>query len=190
MVKRNGTSMKASDETAINSVRRWFENAVLGLNLCPFAARPHQQESIQFVLSSADNDEQCLSDIYLNCHNLDQHPDIETILLICPYHLARFDDYNQFLTLAEQFIEQEGWQGVYQIASFHPDYQFADTQTEDRSNWTNRTPFPLFHLIREDSLNKALQHFPDVDQVPQRNIRKLNSLTRQQMRAIFGGQFK
>lgn len=182
--------MKSSDEVALNSVRRWFEKAVLGLNLCPFAARPYQQDSILFELSSAINDEQCLSDIYLNCRKLDQNSEIETILLVCPHHLSRFVDYNQFLTLAELLLEQEGWQGVYQIASFHPDYRFADTEHDERSNWTNRTPFPVFHLIREASLGAALENFPKVEQVPERNIQKLHSLSPQQMRAIYGGQFK
>ena len=178
--------MRISDQVALQSVKRWFEKAVLGLNLCPFAARPYQAGALVFELSEAASDEHCLIDLYLNLHRLDCQPGIETIVLIFPNHLGRFNHYNQFLGLAEDLIEQEGWAGIYQIASFHPDYQFEGTEWRHRSNWTNRSPYPLLHLLRESSVSLAVEKYEDIDAVPERNINTLNQLSDQEMCTIFG----
>lgn len=179
--------MSFLDNIAVKSVIRWFEKAVLGLNLCPFAARPYQSNSIVFEISKANNDEHCLIDLYLNLQRLDQQADVETIVLICPYHLNCFEHYNQFLSLAENLLEREGWQGIYQIASFHPDYQFDGTAPEDRSNWTNRSPYPILHLLREASISRVANSGINIDAIPEQNISKLNELSDQQMKQIFGG---
>lgn len=180
---------EAADQVVINSVRRWFENAVLGLNLCPFAAAPYKKGALRFELSQAANDENCLIDLYLNLDRLDKDREIESIILICQQHLIRFSDYNQFLSLADQMLVQEGWQGIYQIASFHPDYRFADAPAEDPAHWTNRSPYPLLHLLRESSIDAAVNACPNIGQIPEQNIEKLRSLTPEQMQAIFGAQF-
>lgn len=178
--------MNVADKIAVQSVIRWFEKAVLGLNLCPFAARPYRRDSIVFELSHASNDEHCLIDLYLNLYRLDQQPEIETIVLICPHHLIQFSHYNQFLSLAENLIDQEGWDGIYQIASFHPDYRFEGTKINDRANFTNRSPYPLLHLLREDSISLAVESYENIDAVPERNIETLQNLDSDEMRAIFG----
>lgn len=180
--------MKISEQVAVQSVKRWFEKAVLGLNLCPFAARPYQSDAIVFELSHAHNDEHCLIDLYLNLYRLDRQPDIETIVLICPYHLIQFDHYNQFLALAENLIEQEGWAGIYQIASFHPDYRFEGSEQHDRANWTNRSPYPLLHVLRENSISLAVDAHENIDAIPDRNIKTLNYLSDDEMQTIFGKQ--
>ena len=126
--------MRPTDQVIVNSVIAWFVNAVLGLNLCPFALRPYRNGAVRFEVTHASDDVTCLSDLYLALARLDRDPSIETLVLICPDFLAQFSDYNQFLTLAELLLEQEGWQGVYQIASFHPDYRFSGTRADDRSN--------------------------------------------------------
>lgn len=182
--------MNPSDQIIYNSVRSWFEKAVLGLNLCPFAARPYKKGSIQFELSLADNDENCLIDLYLNLNRMDEQPEIETLVMICARHLVKFPDYNQFLTLAENLLEKEGWSGIYQVASFHPDYQFADCDPQDRANWTNRSPYPLLHLIREESISVAIDSHPDVDGIPEHNIDTLRSLSEDQMSHIFGNRYQ
>ncbi len=181
--------MKASEQVIVDSVIRWFEQAVLGLNLCPFAHRPYQQSRIHFELTVARDDSSCLSDLYLYLRELDQHPEIETLIMICPYHLEHFADYNQFLSLADQLLDQEGWSGVYQIASFHPDYQFADAPAADKANWTNRSPYPLFHLIRESMVTEALQSHPDPQSIPERNIDTLRKLNDDRMKQIFGARY-
>lgn len=178
-----------SDQVIINSVRRWFEKAVLGLNLCPFAAAPYKKGALRFELSHAADDENCLIDLYLHLDRLDKENETESIILICCQHLARFPDYNQFLSLADQLLEQEGWQGIYQIASFHPDYRFSNSDYDDPANWTNRSPYPLLHLLRESSVDAALNACNNIEQIPEQNIEKLRSLTREQLQTIFGSQF-
>ncbi|MDJ0832814.1 MAG: DUF1415 domain-containing protein [Gammaproteobacteria bacterium] len=181
--------MKASEKIIVDSVIRWFEQAVLGLNLCPFAHRPYQQHAIHFELSDARDDSACLGDLYLHLRELDHNPAIETLIMICPYHLQQFADYNQFLSLADKLLYEEGWSGVYQIASFHPDYQFADAPAADKANWTNRSPYPLFHLIRESMLSAAIQSHPDPEGIPERNITTLRGLSDENMKQIFGTRY-
>jgi len=179
--------MNKTHQVIINSVVQWFEKAVLGLNLCPFAAKPYRQNAIRFELSTADSDESCLSDLFIQLDRLERHPEIETLVIICAQHLSDFDDYNQFLQLVDQLLVQEGWEGVYQVASFHPDYCFADCEPDDRANWTNRSPYPLLHLIREESITRAVNSHPDCDAIPERNIQKINELSDAQMKQIFEG---
>ncbi len=174
-------------EIALQSVQRWFEQAVLGLNLCPFAHKPQHEGRIEFIVSDADSDEACLSELYLNCLKLDQHTEIETLVMICARHLSHFEAYNRFLDLADGLLIQEGWEGIYQLASFHPDYVFTDTQPDARANWTNRSPYPLLHLIREESVTRAVEAHPDVDSIPQTNIKMLNQLSESRMQQIFPG---
>ncbi len=178
--------MNTTDIDVVNSVKSWFEKSVLGLNLCPFAAKPHQEGSISFELSKANSDESCLTDILLMLKKLEQQTDIETMVLIIPDHLQNFDDYNQFLSLVDELLIQQNWEGVFQVASFHPDYVFADTDVNDQSNWTNRSPCPLLHLIRESSINEVVKHNSDLDKIPLRNIEVMRSLSAQQMKDIFG----
>jgi len=178
--------MKPRDQIILDSVKRWFEQVVLGLNLCPFARAPYQQDNIAFVLSPADDDRTCLSDLYLNLQRLDKEAELETILLICPYHLTSFTDYNQFLELGDCLLKEEGWTGIYQIASFHPDYRFAETHPDDLENWTNRSPFPLLHLLREDSINRAVTTHRDIDCIPRQNIERMQQLGETQLKTLFG----
>ncbi len=182
--------MKSTDDVFINSVIQWFEKAVLGLNLCPFAFRPYKQGKIHFELSKAADDESCLTDVYDNLLKMEKDESIETMILIIPDHLTHFNDYNQFMALAELLLEQQGWEGVFQIASFHPDYCFEGSEADDRANWTNRSPFPLLHLIREQSISDVIDANANVEQVPHTNIKKLNSLDDAAMREIFGRRFE
>lgn len=182
--------MKSADAVYIQSVRQWFEKAVLGLNLCPFAFRPYRQGTIHFELSQARDDESCITDVYSNLLKMEKDDSIETMILIIPHHLAHFDDYNQFMALADLLLEQQGWEGIFQIASFHPDYCFDGSAPDDRENWTNRSPFPLLHLIRELSISRVIDSNADVEQVPHTNIKKLNSLDDAAMREIFGRRYQ
>ena len=178
------------DEVIVKSVIHWFEKSVLGLNLCPFARRPYESDHIEFCLSKANDDEGCLSDVYLNLVKLDKHSEIETLVIICGSHLAHFEDYNQFLDLLDPLLDQEGWTGIYQIASFHPDYYFNDCAMDARENWTNRSPYPLIHLIRESSISAAIKSHPDIDSIPDKNIQTMKELTPSQMSTIFGAHYK
>lgn len=183
--------MKHSNEQVfVDAVINWFEKSVLGLNLCPFAAKPYNKGAIQFELSQAADDENCLLDLVINLQKLEHQVETETLVLICPYHLSSFDDYNQFLNLVDDLLDKQGWSGIFQVASFHPDYVFEDCDTDDRANWTNRSPYPLLHLIREDSISRAVVSFTDINEVPARNIKRLRSLNDEQMSEIFGEKYK
>lgn len=177
--------MESAHEAIVDSVIQWFEKVVLGLNLCPFAAQPYREGRIRFELCTAKDDETCLMDIYRALSILDETPRIETLLLICPFHLLDFADYNQFLQLADDLVEQQGWSGTYQVASFHPHYKFVDVPADDLSNWTNRSPYPVFHLLREASLARAIDSHKDVASIPVQNIQRMKNLDEYQLEQVF-----
>ncbi|MDO6498687.1 DUF1415 domain-containing protein [Photobacterium sanguinicancri] len=168
-------------------VQQWLEDVVIGLNLCPFAAKPNRNKQIKIHVSEHSDEAALLEDIYQELRNLDETPvaELETTLVVAPYMLADFDDYNQFLDLVEGLVVQLNKQGTYQIASFHPDYQFYGTEADDAENLTNRSPYPIFHLIREESMEKVLKHYPDPEGIPERNIECVENLTTEQKRQLF-----
>jgi len=170
-----------SKEKIIESTRRWVESVVVDLNLCPFASKALIDNRVRFSVSEAVTEEQLLDELQVELSLLDHEPTIETTLLIHPGVLQEFDHYNQFLDKADRLLEILQLQGVYQVASFHPDYRFADTNRDDVENFTNRSPYPALHLIREDSLERALAEFPDADQIPARNIALMENLGRQKL---------
>jgi hypothetical protein len=186
---RQQTTLGGADHIVRKSVIDWFEKVVLGLNLCPFAHRPFRDQRIRFEVSNADDESQCLADLYLQLNALDNNPDIETIIMIVPRCAGHFDRYLALLDLADALLVQEGWEGIYQIASFHPDYQFAGTPRDARENWTNRSPFPLLHLLRERSIELAVAQMPVGEAIVQRNISKMDGLSGAEMRALFGPRF-
>jgi len=158
---------------------------VIDLELCPFAKPVWLQNCIHYQVSSAYSDESLLMELYWECSRLSKTPDIETTLLIIPNHLNQFSDFNQFLNLAEEWLDQNNWSGVYQLAHFHPHYQFSGTSYEDRENWTNRSPFPILHLLRETSLSKAVVNHPSVAEIPETNINQLKNLGDEAFSRIF-----
>lgn len=174
--------MKNSTDNTRNAhdlVNQWLENIVIGLNLCPFAARPQRENRIRIHVNDSDNHELLLHGVYDELRSLEEMPvsEVETTLFVFTRALGEFDEYLDFLYLAEQMLESSDWQGVFQIASFHPDYCFEGTDPEDASNLTNRSPCPILHLIREDSLEKAIASYPNTSDIPERNIQKMHDLT-------------
>ncbi len=165
-----------SDLPEIIAVKHWLEHTVIELNLCPFAKREWLQNRIRFTVSKANTHQQLLDALQAELQHLDQHQTTETSLIIHPLILQRFEDYNDFLDDADALLIKQGYQGRYQIASFHPQYQFAGTRPEDAENYTNRSPFPLLHLLREASLEKAIANYPDTASIPGRNIRLMNDI--------------
>jgi len=165
------------DNDAITAaVRRWVETVVVDLNLCPFAGRELRQERIRFVVSPATTEAQLLASLQTELERLETHPDTETTLLIHPRVLQDFEDYNQFLETADDLLGAMDVDGIYQIASFHPHYQFSETAAEDVENYTNRSPYPLLHLLREQSLERSIASYPDTEQIPLRNIALMKRL--------------
>jgi uncharacterized protein len=169
----------------IAAVSTWLHQVVIGLQLCPFASKPAQENGVRFKVTDAQDDEYLLEALKSECEFLVSAPEVETSLLIVANHLDDFWSYNQFLVWVNQLIKREGYEGVFQIASFHPDYCFAGTDPEDAENLTNRSPYPILHIIREASLEKALRHFPDIDQVPEKNKQKINALSSEQKQKLF-----
>jgi len=176
-------------EEVIGPVRRWVESLVVGLNLCPFAKREWVKNRVRCSVTEATTEEQLLVDLQAELELLNRDDAIETTLLVHPRVLKEFCDYNEFLNCADSLLAQMRLNGVYQIASFHPDYQFGGTEPDDVENHTNRSPYPLLHLIREESLERAISNYPDSDQIPERNIELLNSLGRDKMRALLQACF-
>ncbi len=166
-----------TDDEIVAATRAWIERAVIGLNLCPFAKAVYAKERIRYVVSAAGTPGELLADFVSEMNLLaDAPPDVETTLLIHPRVLADFLDYNYFLGLADRTLEGEGHAGVLQVASFHPQYQFADAEAGDITNYTNRSPYPMLHLLREDSVSRAVAAFPDAGEIYGKNIETLNRL--------------
>jgi len=149
----------------------WLELAVIGLNLCPFAKAVHVKRKICWTISKASDVDALLADLRIAMLTLNEVPieQLETTLLIHPYILADFADYNEFLALADALIVELDLDGVLQIASFHPDYCFADANPQDLSNVTNRSPYPMLHLLREESISSAVAIYPDANEIVERN---------------------
>lgn len=166
----------SSGEKIISDVRFWLEELVIGLNLCPFAKKELVKDRVRFAVSDSKADEALLMELNSELEYIFANDDVETTLLIISNHLQDFDDYNQFLDLADALVQQMDFEGEFQIASFHPDYQFAETQPDDVENYTNRSPYPILHILREASLEKAIASYPDVDDIPEKNITLLRSL--------------
>lgn len=172
--------MKNSD--IITATEQWLQEIVIGLDLCPFAK--HALGSIEFSLSEASDEQHLLADLEQACLQLKNDTSVETLLLIHPNVLQDFDAYNQFLGYADGLLEVMQLDGELQVASFHPDYQFADTDFESAENYTNRSPFPMLHLLREASVELAISSYSDVDEIPQRNIETMQQLGSEKLKSI------
>lgn len=171
----------------IAETERWLQRAVIGLNLCPFAKAVHVRGQVRFVPSEADTPEALLEELGAELLHLRDTPAevTDTTLIVHPRVLGDFLDYNDFLEQADALVAELGLEGVLQVASFHPDYQFAGTEAADVENFTNRSPYPTLHLLREDSVSRAVEAFPDPDAIVGRNVETLRRLGRDGWRALF-----
>lgn len=165
----------------------WLQRAVIGLNLCPFAKAVHARRQVRFALSEACTPDELLEDLGAELLRLRDTPaeEIDTTLIVHPGVLGDFLDYNDFLGEADALVAELDLEGVIQVASFHPDYQFADTAPDDIENFTNRSPYPTLHLLREDSVSRAVAAFPDPDSIVERNLATLRRLGASGWRALF-----
>ncbi|MCE7033057.1 DUF1415 domain-containing protein [Lysobacter sp. GX 14042] len=174
------------DADPIAATRRWLERAVIGLNLCPFAKAVHVKDQVRFVLSEADTPDALLQELADELAWLaDTDPAVvDTTLLIHPRVLGDFGDYNDFLDQADAAIDALGLEGEIQVASFHPDYRFAGTAADDPGNLTNRSPHPMLHLLREESIDRAVAAYPDPEVIVERNIATMERLGQAGYRAL------
>ena len=177
-----------ADSTVIDLTKRWVERAVVGLNLCPFARAPFASGRIRYRVSHATTAEELVDDLVaeLQSLQLSEPDDVETTLLIHPQVLNDFLDFNDFLEAADAAVEGLQLAGLIQVASFHPDYQFADSGPDDIENYSNRAPYPILHLLRESSVERATELMPDTDQIFERNMETLRKLGREGWEKLWG----
>jgi len=162
---------------------------VVGFNLCPFAKRELVKNRVRFVVTKAKTEEHLLIALQAELELLNREPSVETTLLVHPNVLHDFDDYNQFLNDADALLVQTNLEAVYQIASFHPDYQFAGTEAGDVENYTNKSPYPMLHLLREASVERAIGNYPDVDKIPARNTELMNTVGEDKLKKLLQACF-
>ena len=164
--------------TVTDHTRQWLEKAVIGLNLCPFAKAPHVKNLVRISVSQARHLDGFLEDLDRELQLLGDMPadELETTLLVHPTLFPDFGTFNQMLDIADAAVVDNGLEGIVQIAPFHPDFQFEGTDSDDIGNYTNRSPYPTLHLIREDSIAKAAQAFPDASAIFERNIALLEKI--------------
>ncbi|RLA25956.1 MAG: DUF1415 domain-containing protein [Gammaproteobacteria bacterium] len=176
--------MKSQSDNIIAQTTHWLERVVIGLNFCPFARPVFEQGKVHFQVSDAQSLECCLEDLITEAERLDKHSEIETTLLIYDNSLQDFDDFLDAVDIANELMFAQGYEGVYQLASFHPDYCFADSDENDPANYTNRSPYPMLHLIREQSLEQAIAHYENADKIPEANVQLARELGLKKMQSL------
>ncbi|EGQ7877390.1 DUF1415 domain-containing protein [Vibrio parahaemolyticus] len=189
-------STQETPNTDINAITQqvdqWLNDVVIGLNLCPFAAKPQRNKQIKIFVSEATQEEALLEDILLQLIELSttEPEKLETTLVVVPNMLQDFWDYNFCIDWVEGLIKQQDWEGIFQVATFHPDYCFGGAAPEDDENLTNRSPYPIFHLIREESMEKVLKHYPDPESIPDTNIARVSALSEEERKKLFPYLFR
>ncbi|MDH5601740.1 MAG: DUF1415 domain-containing protein [Gammaproteobacteria bacterium] len=159
-----------NDQRIIAQTKKWVETVIIAHNYCPFAKREVERDSVRYRVIHETEFNSLLNEVFNECIYLDQNTDTETTLIIFPRNLENFNQFLDCLVLAEELLVQQGYEGKYQIASFHPDYTFQGAEVNDAANYTNRSPYPVFHLIREASVQRAVEHHPDPESIPERNV--------------------
>ena len=172
----NFTSMEKKEDNVISQTQNWIREVVIGLNFCPFARKPFIDQRIAYRVSDAADIDAALVALRVMCLTLNEQPELETALIILPEGFQDFESYLELVYAAEDLIEDEDFEGVYQVASFHPEYLFAGSDENDPANYTNRSPYPMLHLLREDLLEIAIDKHPDTAGIPDQNIAKARSL--------------
>ena len=173
------------DEEVTETTARWFQRFVVDLKLCPFAL----QLTPRIAVYNSDSEQLLLSALADEIDWLRGHGDEETALLVHPRVLGDFLDYNDFLGLCDDFLKDQDLDGEFQIASFHPEYQFSGTRADDAENYANRSPYPMLHILRESSVSDAVCNHPDTERIPERNIEVLNALGTPHLRELWSSCF-
>lgn len=181
------TQQRYSAEQVEKITRQWVETMVVGLNLCPFAAPVVKDNSLRYAVTAAQESESLVAAFLAEIELIQtaSEADISTTLFIVPAGLEDFYDYLDHLRLFEELLVESGLDGVLQLASFHPGYLFAGVPEDDLSHWSNRSPWPAFHIIREAEMGRALTHYAKPEQIPERNIKLLRELGRERLIALF-----
>jgi len=175
-----------TDDEVLTQTRHWLEKAVIGLNLCPFAKAVYVKNQVRLVVSQARHADGLLEELDRELDLLVATPadEVDTTLLIHPTLFDDFLDFNDFLEIAEGVVDEHGLEGVIQLASFHPQFQFDGTEPDDIGNYTNRAPFAILHLLREESVERAVEAFPEAEAIFEQNIATLEKLGRKGWKAL------
>ncbi|RUR34266.1 DUF1415 domain-containing protein [Vreelandella nanhaiensis] len=168
--------MQYSDEVVAQQTLKWVRNFIVAHNVCPFAQREVERDSIRVEVVRSKKLEVALEELMAEVQWLDEHPETETTLLVFPTLFKHFEHYLDYVELAESILAEQGYEGIYQLATFHPDYCFEDADPDDASNYTNRSPYAMVHLLREASVEKAIEFYGDTSVIPERNIEHLNTI--------------
>jgi hypothetical protein len=160
----------SSSEQIIDQTIAWIRKVVVGCNFCPFAARPLQQHLVHYEVEVSTNTDVCVDAFLKEMVRLDQEPQIETSFLIFSNAFKEFEDYLDMVSVAEELLKQKGYEGVYQVASFHPLYRFGSSVENDAADYTNRSIYPMLHLLRESSVEKAVANYENSEKIPERNV--------------------
>ena len=159
-----------TESAIITQTSNWIKSVVIGCNFCPFAAKVVLKDTIRYVVLPETSVEHALETLIAEMRFLDRTPEMETTFIIFPDNFSDFETYLDLVELSEALAADQGYEGIYQIASFHPEYCFEGAEADDPANYTNRSIYPMLHLLREDSLSDALDNFPDAESIPERNI--------------------
>ena len=154
----------------IEQTKKWISDVVVGCNFCPFAANVVKQQKVHYRVETSPVLNTCLDSFMQEVIRLDDDINIETSFLIFPDSFQQFDDYLNLVSLAEKLLKKDGYEGIYQVASFHPLYKFANSTDDDAANYTNRSVYPMLHLLREENIDRALKHYNNPENIPARNI--------------------
>ncbi len=178
---------EATNATIVAATERWLERAVIGLNLCPFAKSVHVKKQIRYAVTAAQTADELLAELEHELQHLaaTDPKQLDTTLLIHPQVMGEFLDYHFFLAEADALIRNLGYEGVFQIASLHPDYEFAGSAPDDIENYSNRSPYPTLHLLREESIDRAVAAFPEAEAIFERNIETLQRLGHEGWRQLW-----
>ncbi len=174
----------------ISETKKWLETIVIAHNICPFAERVFKNGSIHFEVETSTDIETCLENLITECERLDEDETIETTLLIYANAFADFDEYLDFLEVAQALLEAQDYEGIYQLASFHPNYCFDGSLENDAANYTNRSPYPMLHLLRESSLEHALANYPNPEIIPENNIKLTRKLGLDKMKTTLAACYE
>lgn len=160
----------SSSQQVIDQTIAWINKVVIGCNFCPFAARALQQQHVHYQVEASTDTTVCMDAFLKELVRLDKEPAIETSFLIFSNAFQQFDDYLDMTQVAEQLLKEKGYEGVYQLATFHPLYRFASSAKDDAADYTNKSIYPMLHLLRESSIDKALKHYENPEKIPERNV--------------------
>ena len=173
----------AADEVEV-IVKSWIDKVIIGLNFCPFAKKEMERNTVRYTISSAIRVDVALDHLLEELAILDQQLDIQTTLIVFPIGFTDFESYLDMLELANSLMSQGGYAGIYQLASFHPDYCFDGVEQDDPANYTNRSPFPILHILRESSIEAILKRYPEPESIPEKNTIKARELGSSYLRTL------